>query len=275
MQLSLLATTPDIATTGYMVNLLLGLPAELAHEAKALGYDGIEFLPGPPGTVGVDEVKEALREGDVTLVAINSGRIVAEGLTLLHPDPAIRGQALVRLKDLLDFAGEFGVPVTLAGVKGSLPPGAAIEGVAASAEETFNDLARFATARGSRLLLVPTDDADSNFICTVDEAMAWVQRINQPGLGLMLDMHQLARKESSVVEAVRRTGDRLEHMHLYDLGRIPPGLRKDSSLDWPGIMAALEAVGYSGSLSVSLARSGDRRAQAQQTADFLRSLMHA
>ena len=195
MQLSLLASTPDISTTGYMVNLLLGSPAELAGEAKELGYDGIELLPGPPDTVGAYEVGEALREWDVALVAVNSGRIVAEGLTLLHPEPAIRWEALGRLEDLLDFAGEFGVPVTLAGVKGSIPPGVAIEGVMAKAADIFSGLTQFAAVRGSKLLLAPTDDADSNFICTVDEAVEWVQRINHPGFGLMLDMHQLTRTE--------------------------------------------------------------------------------
>ncbi len=56
MQLSLLASTPDIAATGYMVNLLLGTPAAVAAEAKELGFDGIEFFPGPPGTIGVAEM---------------------------------------------------------------------------------------------------------------------------------------------------------------------------------------------------------------------------
>ncbi len=275
MQLCLLASTPDIATTGYMVNLLLGEPAELAREAQALGYDGIEFFPGPPGTVSVAELGAALREWDVPLAAINSGRIVAEGLTLLHPERAIRERALNRLRDLLDFAGEFGVPVTLAGVKGSVPPGAEVEDVAAMAEGIFGDLARFASARGSLLLLAPTDDADSNFIRTVDEALAWVERIRHPSFGLMLDMHQITRKESSVPDALRRAGDRLRHVHLYDLGRIPPGLRKDSALDWPGIITALRAIGYQGAVSVSLARTGDRCAQAQQTAQFLRLLMNA
>ena len=101
MQLSLLASTPDISETGYMVNLLLGAPELLVAEAKALAYDGIEFFPGPPGTVGVAEMDEALRSFDLTLTAVNSGRIVAEGLTLLHPDSAIRARALNRVKDLL------------------------------------------------------------------------------------------------------------------------------------------------------------------------------
>lgn len=125
MQLSLLASTPDIAATGYMVNLLLGTPGLLAAEARELGYDGIEFFPGPPGTVGVAEMDRALEASDVVLTAVNSGRIVAEDLALL---------------------------------------------------------------------LAPTDEADSNFICSVVDAVAWVRRINDPAFGMMLDTHQLHRK---------------------------------------------------------------------------------
>lgn len=272
MQLSLLASTPDIATTGYMVNLLLGSPKLLAAEASDLGYDGIEFFPGPPGTVGVAEVDWALKSFDVALTAVNSGRIVAEGLTLLHPDPAIRSRALNRIKDLLDFAGHFGVPVTLAGTKGSLPNSASAEAAAALAEEIFTGLVRFAAAAGSALLLAPTDDADSNFICSVNEAVTWVRRINHPAFGLMLDTHQLHRKEASVIEGLRAAAGFVRHLHLYDPGRVPPGTGGQSDLDWPAIMATLRDIGYGGAASVCLARAGDRRAQAQQTAAYLRSL---
>lgn len=273
MQLSLLASTPDITETGYMVNLLLGMPKALAEEARELGYDGIEFFPGPPGTVGVTEMDEALRSNELTLTAVNSGRIVAEGLTLLHPEPGIRARAQARLKDLLDFAGSFGAPVTMAGVKGSLLGGASPEGGEVLAEEMFGSLARFAVAAGSVLLLTPTDDADSNFICTVAEAVRWVQKLNHPGFGMMLDTHQLARKEASVIEGFRAAGGLIRHLHLYDPGRRPPGSRKESRLDWPGIMTTLQDIGYEGAASVCLAPAGDRRAQAQQTATYLRSLM--
>ncbi|HYL80089.1 MAG TPA: sugar phosphate isomerase/epimerase family protein [Candidatus Acidoferrum sp.] len=273
MQLSLLASTPDIASTGYMVNLLLGTPKALAEEAKELGYDGIEFFPGPPGTVGVTEMDEALRSSELTLTAVNSGRIVAEGLTLLHPEPRIRARAQARLKDLLDFAGYFGAPVTMAGVKGSLPAGLPPEKAEALAEEMFDGLAKFAVDAGSILLLTPTDDADSNFVCTVAEALAWVQKLDHPGFGMMLDTHQLARKEASVTEGLRAAGGSIRHLHLYDPGRRPPAMRKESRLDWPAIMTTLRDIGYEGAASVCLAPAGDRRAQALQTATYLRSLM--
>ncbi len=273
MQLSLLASTPDIATTGYMVNLLQGMPEALAAEAKALGYDGIEFLPGPPGTTGLAEIESALKRFDVALTAVNSGRIVAQGLTLLHPVPAIRVRALARFKDLLDLAGHFGVPVTLAGAKGSLPSEAAEETWEAMAEEIFGSLARFGAAAGSALLLAPTDDADSNFICSVAEAVAWVRRIDHPGFGLMLDTHQLLRKEPSVVEAIRAAAGLVSHLHLYDPGRVPPGTGEKARLDWPAVMAVLHELGYDGAASVSLAPTGDRQALAMKTLSYLRSLM--
>jgi D-psicose/D-tagatose/L-ribulose 3-epimerase len=275
MQLSLLASTPDVSTTGYMVNLLLGRPEAVAAEAKALGYDGIELLPGPPGTVGADEIEDALKRFDIALTAVNSGRIVAQGLTLLHPAPAVRARALARFKDLLDLAGHFGVPVTLAGAKGMVPAGDSLETVGAMAEEILGALAEFGAASGSKLLLTPTDDADSNFICSVAEAVAWVRRLDHPGFGLMLDTHQLLKKEPSVVEGIRAAAGLLSHLHLYDPGRVPPGTSEKAGLDWSALMAALQDIQYDGAASVSLAPTGDRPALAIKTASYLRSLMPA
>lgn len=273
MQLSLLASTPDIVATGYMVNLLLGPPELLGAEASALGYDGIEFFPGPPGTVGVAEMDQALKSFDLTLTAVNSGRVVAEGLTLLHPDAAIRARALNRVKDLLDFAGRFGAPVTLAGSKGSLPGGASVEAAETLAEEIFSHLARFGASAGSTLLIAPTHEADSNFICSVVEAVSWVQRIHHPAFGLMLDTYHLHWKETSVPEGLRSAAGLVQHVHLYGPGRVPPGTRGKPGLDWRAIMATLRDIGYEGAVSVCLAHSGDRRAQARETVAYLRSLM--
>ena len=273
MQLSVLASTPDISTTGYMVNLLLGTPRAVAEEARALGYDGIEFLPGPPGTVGVTEMTWALRAADVSLTAVNSGRVVAQGLTLLHPVARVRERAILRFRDLLDFAGSFGVPVTLAGAKGMVPEGVPAEDVEAMAEETFRDLAEFAVTAGSLLLLTPTHERDSNLICTVAEAIHWVQRVNHPGLGMMLDTYQLALKEPPVPDALRAAAGRLRHLHLYDPGRMPPGAGVRAPLDWPAIFASLREIGYEGAASVCLAPAGDRPAQAARTAAYLKALI--
>ena len=274
MQLSLLASTPDMATTGYMVNLLVGTPDRVAAEAQALGYDGIEFLPGAPGTIGVAEMDQALKRFDLALTAVNSGRIVADGLTLLHPDATFRARALARFKDLLDFAGDFGAPVTLAGAKGSQPNGTSTEAAAALAGEILMDLARFGGSVGSSLLLAPTVEADSNFICSVADAVAWVRRIDHPAFGLMLDTYQLARKESSVTEGLRAAAGLLRHLHLYDPDRVPPGTQGTSSLDWPAIMQTLRDISYDGAASVCLAHTGDWRALAQQTLFSLRSSLN-
>ena len=89
----------------------------------------------------------------------------------------------------------------------------------------------------------------------------------------MLDTHQLARKEASVVAGLRVAGGLIRHLHLYDPGRRPPATRKEPRLDWPAIMTTLRDIGYEGAASVCLAPDGDRRAQAQQTATYLRSLI--
>jgi len=273
MQLSLLAGTPEIAATASTPTLLVGTPEAVAAEAKELGYDGIELLPGPPGTIGVAEVDLALKSSDLVLTAVNSGRIGSEGLTLLDPDPVIRNRTLNRLKDLLDFAGNFGAPVILAGAKGNLPDGASAETVAALAEEIFAGLARFGARVGSSLLLAPTEEAESNFVCSVAEAVAWVRRVGHPAFGLMLDTHELARRESSVIEGLRAAAGLVQHLHLYDPGRVPPGTRQEGSLDWPAIIVTLREIGYEGAASVGLAGGDDRGTLALQAASYLRSLI--
>jgi sugar phosphate isomerase/epimerase len=256
-----------------MVNLLLGTPREVLEEARGLGFDGVEFLPGPPGTVGVTEMEGALRATGAALTAVNSGRIVAQGLTLLHPEPRIRERAVLRFRDLLDFAGSFGVPVTLAGAKGMVPEGAPTKAAEAIAEGAFRSLAEFATAAGSLLLLTPTHERDSNFICTVAEAVQWVQRINHPGFGLMLDTYHLALKEPPVPDTLRAVAGRLRHLHLYDPGRMPPASGAKTPLDWPAILGVLREIGYEAAASICLAPAGDRAALAARAAAYLKGLL--
>ena len=107
------------------------------------------------------------------------------------------------------------------------------------------------------------------------EAVAWVRRLDHPGFGLMLDTHQLLKKEPSVVEGIRAAAGLLRHLHLYDPGRVPPGTSEKAGLDWSAVMAALQDIQYEGAASVSLAPTGDRRALAMKTVSYLRSLMPA
>lgn len=89
---------------------------------------------------------------------------------------------------------------------------------------------------------------------------------------MMLDTHQLLRKEPSVVEAIRAAAGLVSHLHLYDPGRVPPGTGEKAGLDWPAVMAVLRDLGYDGAASVSLAPTGDRQALAIKTLSYLRSL---
>jgi D-psicose/D-tagatose/L-ribulose 3-epimerase len=122
-------------------------------------------------------------------------------------------------------------------------------------------------------LLTPTHERDSNFICTVAEAVQWVQRINHPGFGLMLDTYHLALKEPSIPEALRALAGRLRHLHLYDPGRMPPASGAKAPLDWPAILGVLREMDYEGAASICLAPAGDRAALAVRGAAYLKGLL--
>ena len=83
----------------------------------------------------------------------------------------------------------------------------------------------------------------TSYINTMDEAMAWVDRIDSPAFTVMLDTYELAVSEPSI-EPVR---DSLcaSHIHLYDPSRWPPGvLPEKQRLDWPGIALLLHEEGF-------------------------------
>jgi sugar phosphate isomerase/epimerase len=76
-----------------------------------------------------------------------------------------------------------------------------------------------------------------------------------------------------VTGGLRAAAGLVQHLHLYDPGRVPPGAGAKAALNWPAIMTTLRDTGYEGAASVCLAPSGDRRAQALETVSYLRSLM--
>jgi D-psicose/D-tagatose/L-ribulose 3-epimerase len=60
-------------------------------------------------------------------------------------------------------------------------------------------------------------------------------------VGLHLDTFQMNIEEESLPGAVRLAGSRLYHFHLCGSHRGAPGR---DHIDWPGVFAALKAVGY-------------------------------
>jgi sugar phosphate isomerase/epimerase len=273
IKLCVFASTPDMDALPFVIRPLTGTLRELGATVVEWGYDGFELMPNPDRVVAADEVRAALDATGAIVPVINTGRMQPQGLALLHRDPAVRRRSIDAFKRMTDLAGEVGARIGL-GIARGLPdvtvPAAEADALMA---EVFPELTEHAEGAGAVIMLEPADPGDLATVTTVVEAVYWVDRIGSPSFSLMLDTYQLVAAEESIETGVRTARGLATHIHLYDPGRWPPGVRHDvERLDWPHIAAVLTSEGFSGTGSVVLAPEGDREAAARTSAAYLRRL---
>jgi len=75
-------------------------------------------MPNPEHVPNPEVFAGALRRTGAVILVVNSGRIAAQGLALLHKDTSVRRKSLEAFKNILDFAGYFKARVGLGAARG-------------------------------------------------------------------------------------------------------------------------------------------------------------
>lgn len=142
------------------------------------------------------------------------------------------------------------------------------------ADDVFREMTAYAEQAGAVIMLEPADPGFTGYVNTMDEAMAWVKRIDSPAFNVMLDTYQLVESEPALEHGIRAAQGRADHIHLYDPSRWPPGvLAEKDRLDWPHIMQILKEEGFQGTASVVLAPEGDPEPAARTALAYLRTFI--
>jgi sugar phosphate isomerase/epimerase len=271
----LFASTPDMSQLDFVVKVLTGTPEELTRRAVDWGYDGIEFMPNPEHVPDPEVFGSALQRGGAVMLVVNSGRIAAQGMALLHEDLGIRRKAIKGFKNILDFAGHFKAPVGLGAARGPGILGASQKDMERLAEDVFRELTEHAEKTGAIIMLEPAEAAFTSLFNTNEEVMAMVEKIGSPNFSLMLDTHQLWAVGPSIEYGIKAAKGQARHIHLYEPSRLPPGVSpKNEALDWPNIARVLKEEGFEGSASVVIVPAGDPEPVARKAIDYLRNLFN-
>jgi sugar phosphate isomerase/epimerase len=134
-------------------------------------------------------------------------------------------------------------------------------------------LAAHAERVGATILLEAAEMALTNYINTMDDVMAWVDRIGSPAFAPMLDTHQLYSAESSIAGGIRAARGKAQHIHLFEPSRYPPGVLVGKPvLDWSRIAQLLREEGHPASASVVIASEGNPEPVARTSVAYLRRL---
>jgi sugar phosphate isomerase/epimerase len=270
MKLALCVQTPEVDPPS-PVAVLSGTFEEKARKAAALGVDGLELAPMDPASLDAAAIRATLQQNGLQVAAVASVSLGLSGLTLLSADASVAARARKRLHDLIAFAGALGAPlVTIGSLRGRLA------GAGPSARQDIvailRQAAQHAQSIGVRLVLEPMNRFQTDLVTTGAEGVAFVEEVNHPAMGLLLDTCHMITEETSWAEPFRLAAhaERLWHVHLADSNRKTPGY---GLIDFKPIIDVLREVGYSDYLSIEVFPQPDPDTAARDGVRLVRSLL--
>jgi len=108
-------------------------------------------------------------------------------------------------------------------------------------------VAEHAAGAGVRLGIEPLNRFETSVVNTAAQAREITDRVGAPALGIMLDTFHCAIEERDLAAGVAAAGKHLVHVQVCGSDRGAPG---GDNIDWPAVLAALDAVGYTGPLCI-------------------------
>ncbi|VAW32111.1 4Fe-4S ferredoxin, iron-sulfur binding [hydrothermal vent metagenome] len=211
---------------------------EIAQRLMNLRFDGVELM-GDLSRYSAAEASRILGDFGLSIFSLTP-----DNVDLAHPDTAVRQQAIDYYLQLLDFASELGQPlVSCHGFVGRVAP------ISTMAEErellvtAVFHIAQRAQQQNLRLVFEVLNRYETHLIHTSAEALKFIQDVDMPNLGILLDAYHMNIEEQNSAEAIRAAGDKLWLYHMADSNRqgIGRGHIKLGDHLW-----ALEDIGYNG-----------------------------
>ncbi|HEY8371421.1 MAG TPA: sugar phosphate isomerase/epimerase family protein [Pseudonocardiaceae bacterium] len=254
------------------------LPGETLQQkwefAVAAGYDAIE-LRGKKDFAFRDrlpELRRAARDGVVMPTVC---------VDMLHFfgafDPELRRDAIEQMKSQLSVIAEIGgrgavTPASYGMFSRRLPP---FEPPRSEAEDRevllagLTELGEHAAAEGVTLYLEPLNRYEDHMVNRLEQAADLIREVGLDSVRICIDTYHMNIEEADPAGAVLANGPWIGHAQVSDSNRFQPGA---GHLDWPAVLAALDAVGYDGYLAVECRLTGDPETAVASIPPFLRKV---
>ncbi|MEB2526133.1 sugar phosphate isomerase [Kocuria rosea] len=222
------------------------LPPLLARIAD-MGFDAVELPLENVGDLSAGVVRDAL--GGLSPLLVGA---MAPGRELVLADDAVIARTQHYLSACIRLAHDIGAPAVCGPFYAHT--GRVWRMDAAERADAYTQLRRRlaplaaeAEAAGVVLGIEPLNRYETSLLNTTAQALEALGPLLGHGVGLALDTYHLNIEERSSADAVRAAGRHLVHVQVCGNDRGAPG---GDQTDWTGIFDALDAVGYTGALSI-------------------------
>lgn len=243
-----LSLTAAIGGTHYGAIVICGPIHEIFHQIAKLGYDGMELHLLHPSHIDRNEVKKLMVQYGLDITTIGTGMAAKmEGLTFADPDPTVRQQAVLRIKEHIVLAAFLNSAVTIASLMGRVGDDAKDRSVRHSAAlACLEECCEASTKAGVTILLEPLNRYESDYVNTVEDALSIMKQIGSPSLKLLADTFHMNIEEVDIAASLRKAGANLGLVHLADSNRQAPG---HGHLNFRDVIKTLRDIHYQGYLS--------------------------
>ena len=234
-----------ISTWVWTSPLSLASLESLAARVRELGFDLIEVPI--EGTSDLDYPQAARVIGDRGL-DVSVCAVMGADRDLIHPDASVRQNAMDYVRHCIDAAQVLGAR----NVVGPLYSAVGRTWQASDDERRRDEellvgelkaLAAYAGERGVTICVEPLNRFETSFMNLTEQAIAIVDRVDQPACGILLDTFHMNIDERSIGDAIRAAGRRLRHLHACENDRGTPGT---GHLPWTDVSQACRDIGFEG-----------------------------
>jgi D-psicose/D-tagatose/L-ribulose 3-epimerase len=209
------------------------------------GLAGFEIGMFDPGILPVTEIRRAMEANGIELSVC---AILPAGVNPISPDSAVRKRSHVHLVRCIETASAMGARLICGPVYapiGYLPGRRRNPEEWNWAVECFQSLGPVLDANRMSIAIEPVNRSETFFLNTAAEAAAFCEAVGHPRIGVTIDTFHANIEEKNIATAIESLGKRLLHVHASENDR---GLLGTGHVDFKGIIAALDRIGYAGML---------------------------
>jgi sugar phosphate isomerase/epimerase len=198
--------------------------------------------------------------------AISTGLVyAARGISLLGTPEA----AVTVFMELIDAAADFGKQINIGRSRG-FKKNLSLNEATDKLKEVLMPLMDHAARRNVTLLLEPVNRYEIDWINSVGEGAAVLDRIQNNCLGLMPDVFHMNIEDPSIGDSLIQHKKYVKYVHLADFNRHAPGR---AHLNFNEVFSVLKTIGYKGWVSVEILPVPSPDEAARQAADYLLPLL--
>lgn len=235
-------------------------PGEQLTLAANAGFAAIELTADPAGALRPDSpiedfqsVAALARDRDIEIIGLASAEYW--DVNFGHDDAAIRTRAHTLTRALLERTAALGggslllVPAVIG--KASEPVGRTrYEDALAWSLEGLSKISRDAEALGVTIVI---ENAWNRFLYSPVEFAELIDRVNSPRIAACFDVGNVLLY-GYPEDWIATLGGRIARVHVKDFDVSKPGWTGfcplgEGSVNWPGVISALERIGYAGPLT--------------------------